>query len=83
AAQPLLAVRALHVAYQAGRQWAHAVRGVSLHVDPGEVLAIVGESGSGKSTTAHAIIGLLQEDARILRGAIHFQGADLTRAGER
>ncbi|WP_241074841.1 dipeptide ABC transporter ATP-binding protein [Achromobacter insuavis] len=83
AARPLLAIRDLHVAYQAGRQWVHAVRGVSLHVDPGEVLAIVGESGSGKSTTAHAIIGLLQEGARILRGAIDFQGQDLTQASER
>ncbi|CAB3733218.1 Glutathione import ATP-binding protein GsiA [Achromobacter deleyi] len=80
---PLLAIRDLHVAYLAGRQPVHAVRGVSLEVLPGEVLAIVGESGSGKSTTAHAIIGLLQEGAHIVGGSITFQGEDLTRASER
>ena len=35
-----------------------AVRGVTLHVDEGEVLAIVGESGCGKSVTAQTIMKL-------------------------
>jgi oligopeptide/dipeptide ABC transporter ATP-binding protein len=59
------------------------VDGVTFSVDAHETVALVGESGSGKSVTALAIMRLLQEPGRILRGAIRFDGRDLTRLDER
>ena len=43
----------------------HAVKGVTLAVKPGEVVALVGESGSGKSVTVITALGLLPKTARI------------------
>ncbi|MBV9199278.1 MAG: ABC transporter ATP-binding protein [Alphaproteobacteria bacterium] len=55
-----------------------AVDGVSLHVFPGETLAIVGESGCGKSVTALSVLRLIPSPpGRIVSGAIRFSGRDL------
>lgn len=43
----------------------HAVKGISLEVRPGEVVALVGESGSGKSVTSMTALGLLPKNARV------------------
>jgi peptide/nickel transport system ATP-binding protein len=57
------------------------LRGVSLALEPGQVLGVVGESGSGKSMTALSILGLPPHGART-EGAIRFEGQDLTRLPE-
>ncbi|NLW65603.1 MAG: ABC transporter ATP-binding protein [Clostridiales bacterium] len=50
---------------------------LSVSVDRGEILAVVGSSGSGKSLLAHAIMGILPENAAI-QGAMKYQGEDMT-----
>src|SRR4051812_14810193 len=47
-----------------------ALRGISLRVEPGEVVTLIGANGAGKSTTLRTISGLLQPK----RGAIRFAG---------
>jgi peptide/nickel transport system ATP-binding protein len=58
------------------------VDGVTLDVNPGEVVALVGESGSGKSLTALAIMSLLGDGLSQDRGTIDFDGTDLTALSE-
>jgi oligopeptide/dipeptide ABC transporter ATP-binding protein len=51
--------------------------GVSLEIEPGEVLGLVGETGSGKSVTAYSIIGLLKQPGRVVAGEVRWDGRDL------
>jgi len=53
----------------------HAVRRVSLHVAPGEIVALIGANGAGKTTLLSAISGVLRASA----GEIVFDGHDIAR----
>jgi oligopeptide/dipeptide ABC transporter ATP-binding protein len=57
----------------------HAVDGVSLSVASGELVALVGESGCGKTTTAQAVLRLVDPVA----GRVTFEGRDITALGPR
>jgi branched-chain amino acid transport system ATP-binding protein len=55
APERVLEVRDLHVSYGAIK----ALKGVSLHMDEGEIVTLIGANGAGKSTTLRAIMGLV------------------------
>ncbi|WP_296080513.1 ABC transporter ATP-binding protein [uncultured Agrobacterium sp.] len=73
----LLQIDNLTVEFETANGWFRAVDGVSISVNPGEVLAIVGESGSGKSVSMLAVMGLLPWTARITADRMLFQGKDI------
>ncbi|OYO16727.1 dipeptide ABC transporter ATP-binding protein [Enemella evansiae] len=77
--QPLLALDGLTVDIALRRGAVHALRGVDLTVDPGEIIGVVGESGSGKTMTALSIMGLLPSGGRVTDGSITVAGRDITR----
>ncbi|MCM1526533.1 MAG: ABC transporter ATP-binding protein [Bacteroides sp.] len=52
-----------------------AIKGVSFHVDEGEVVALIGANGAGKTTILHTISGLLAPKA----GSVYFEGRDITK----
>ena len=60
-----------------------ALDAVSFALRRGEIVAVVGESGSGKSTTAAALLGLLDPTAAVIEGSIRFEGRELLDLDER
>ena len=68
----MLALEAIHSFYGE----TEALFGVSLEVAAGEVVALLGPNGAGKTTTLRSILNLTE----VKRGAIRFDGAEITRA---
>ena len=52
-----------------------ALKGISFHVEQGEVIALIGANGAGKTTTLHTITGLLAPKS----GSVLFEGKDITK----
>ncbi|OWT64066.1 dipeptide ABC transporter ATP-binding protein [Candidimonas nitroreducens] len=81
AANPIVEVKGLQVEYRGRSRLfsrsapVHALRGIDLHVRPGEVVGVVGGSGSGKTTLGRVIAGLLAPSG----GQVLFQGRPVGR----
>jgi lipoprotein-releasing system ATP-binding protein len=73
ATAPLFAAEDVEKDYRSGPEVVHVLRGVSMYVNPGEVVALIGASGVGKSTLLH-LFGSLDQPTR---GRILVDGVDL------
>ncbi len=78
---PLVKIRDLSVTFERGGQKVNALRGVSLDVQPGEIIGLVGESGSGKSVLGLTLLGLLPaRPAPTIDGSAEVCGTDMVTA---
>jgi branched-chain amino acid transport system ATP-binding protein len=73
---PLLDVNNIEVVYN---DIVQVLRGVSLTVRDGDIVALLGTNGAGKTTTLRAISGLLKpENGHVREGRIQFEGKEIT-----
>lgn len=74
----ILEIKDLHIRFKTDDGVVDAVNGVSLELKKGEALGLVGETGAGKTTTALAIMQLIQTPpGEIYKGSIKFEGEEI------
>src|ERR1700744_132342 len=79
---PILEISDLSVAYRTPGGDVHAVEGVNLTLNAGEVVGLCGESGSGKSTLASGAARLLRPPAGVTSGQVLYAGNRITSGGD-
>jgi putative ABC transport system ATP-binding protein len=77
--EPMIMAKAIHKTFRTGKIEVHALRGVDLTVDTGEMVAIMGPSGCGKTTLLNCLSGLDEFDS----GEVTIEGTDLRAMGDR
>jgi len=81
--EPMVRLHDLSVSFSGGRKPVHAVSGVSLEVQRGEVVALIGESGSGKSVTLRTLLRLHPERRTRIGGTVQVAGRDVLAMSQR
>jgi len=74
--EKMLTVEDLEIKFELRGKTLNAIRGISLELYKGEILAIVGESGSGKSVFTKSFMGLLDQNGKVTAGKVMYYGAD-------
>jgi peptide/nickel transport system ATP-binding protein len=79
----MIDIRDLNVTFTGGRKPVHAVNGVTLSVQRGEVVALLGESGSGKSVTLRSLLNMHPRKRTRMSGSVVAAGQDILKLSGR
>lgn len=72
----LLEIKQIQTSFRMDSQRVRSVDGVSLHLQPGEIIGVVGESGSGKSVTMLSMLQLISSPGMVEGGEVHLKGVE-------